>query len=113
MHTGTATTYSFTSKRRESILTIPTISYEIQAQENQHHVTLKKLSNEIMLGKVSKETAMELDSEGMANFEQLKDLIHMKCDKCSHHYAALEEKYKKLENDTCSKQNGTEGLHPA
>ena len=37
---------------------------------------------------------MELDGEGAANFEQLKDLIRKECDKRAH----LEDKYKKLEH---------------
>ena len=99
----------------ETILTIPTISYNTQAQENQHLVTLKKLLNEIMLGKATKETTMELDNEGVVNVGQLRDLICKEHDKCDHHYAALEEKYKELKNDTSNKQkkHGTGGLYPA
>ena len=42
---------------------------------------------------------MELDREGVANYEQLKDLIHKECDKHDRCYAQLEEKYNKLEHD--------------
>ena len=55
----------------------------------------KKLSSEIMLGKATEHTAMELDGEGTTNFEQLKDLIKKECDRTDCCYAALEEKYKK------------------
>ena len=42
---------------------------------------------------------MELDGEGTANFEQLKDLIQKECNKRDHHYATLEERYKQLEHN--------------
>ena len=42
---------------------------------------------------------MELDGEGAANDEQLKDLIQKKCDKHDHCYTQLKEKYNKLEHD--------------
>ena len=44
------------------------------------------------------DTVMELDGEGTANFEQLKDLIRKECDKRDRRYAHLEDKYKKLEH---------------
>ena len=49
------------------------------------------------MGKSTEDTAMELDGEFVANYEQLKDLIHKECDKCDHRYAQLEDKYNKLE----------------
>ena len=57
------------------------------------------------MGKSTEETAMELDGEGTANFEQLQDLIWKKCDKRDRKYARLEEKCNNLEqqvtkNDT-------------
>ena len=57
----------------------------------------KKLSNEIIMGKTTEDTAMELDGEGAANFEQLQDLIRKECDKCDRKYAQLEDKCNKLE----------------
>ena len=83
----------------ESLLTIPTTAYNNQVEENKQLVNLKKLSNEIIIGKSTKDTMMELDREGVANYEQLKDLIHKKCDKHDRCYAQLEEKYNKLEHD--------------
>ena len=59
----------------ESILTIPTTSYNKQVKENKQLLNLKKLSNEIIMGKSTEDTTMELDGEGTANYEQLKDLI--------------------------------------
>ena len=41
---------------------------------------------------------MELDGEGTANFEQLKDLIRNECNKRDCRYTHLEDKYKKLEH---------------
>ena len=81
----------------ESILTIPTTSYNKQVEENKRLINLKKLSNEIIMGRSTEDTAMELDREGMANYEQLKDLIHKECDKRDRRYAQLEDKYNKLE----------------
>ena len=40
---------------------------------------------------------MELDEEGAANYEQLKDLIRKECDKRDRKYAQLEVKYNTLE----------------
>ena len=50
------------------------------------------------MGQAMEDTAMELNGEGAANFEQLKDLIRKECDKRDRHYAHLEDKYKKLEH---------------
>ena len=65
--------------------------------------TLKKLSNEIMMGKSTEDTAMELDGEGAANFEQLQDLIRKECDKRDCIYLRLEEKCNKLEQQVTKK----------
>ena len=59
----------------ESILITPTASYNKQVEENIRLLNLKKLSNEIILVKSTEDTTMELDGEGAANYEQLKDLI--------------------------------------
>ena len=75
----------------------PTTSYNKQVEENQRLLNLKKLSNEIILGKSTEDTAMELDEEGAANYEQLKDLIRKECDKRDRKYAQLEVKYNTLE----------------
>ena len=50
------------------------------------------------MGWSTEDTTMELDGEGAANFEQLKDLIRKECDKWDCRYAHLEDKYKKLEH---------------
>ena len=63
------------TKCLESILTTPTASYNKQVEENQRLLNLKKLLNEIILGKSTEDTTMELGGEGAANYEQLKDLI--------------------------------------
>ena len=86
----------------ESILTIPTTSDNKQVEENKRLLNLKKLSNEIIMGRATEDTAMELDGEGAANFEQLKDLIRKECDKRDRCYAHLEDKYKKLEHQVSS-----------
>ena len=83
----------------ESILTIPTTSYNKQVEENEQLINLKKLSNGIIMVKSTKDTAMELDEKGAANYKQLKDQIHKECDKHDCRYAHLEEKYNKLEHN--------------
>ena len=86
----------------ESILTIPTTSYNKQVEEKKRLLNLKKLSNEIIMGWATEDTAMEVDREGTANFEQLNDLIHKESDKRDRHYAHLEDKYKTLEYQVTS-----------
>ena len=68
-------------KTVESIITMPSVSFEKQIKENNKEIILKKLSTEIILGKTTEDTAMELDTEGGASFEQLQDLIKKECDK--------------------------------
>ena len=60
---------------------MPSASFETQIEENNKEIALKKLSNEIILGKTTENTAMELDAEGGASFEQLQELIKKECDK--------------------------------
>ena len=86
----------------KSILTIPTTSYNKQIEENKQLLNLKKLSNEIIIGQATEDTAMELDREGAVNFEQLKDLIRKECDKQDCRYAHLKDKYIKLEHQVTS-----------
>ena len=50
------------------------------------------------MGWATEDTAMELDGEGAAYFEQLKDLIRKECDKQDCRYTNLKDKYKKLEH---------------
>ena len=55
------------------------------------------------MGKSTEDTAMELDGEGAANFEQLQDLIRKECNKHDRKYARLEDKYNKLEQQVTQK----------
>ena len=71
---------------------MPYLSYEKQIEENNRDIALKKLYNEIILGKTTESTAMELDAEGGASFEQLQELIKKECDKQDKHYCSLEQK---------------------
>ena len=80
------------TKCLESIQIIPTASYDKQVEENKHLLNVKKLSSEIIMGKSTEDTAMELDGEGAANFKQLQDLIRKECDKRDRKYARLVEK---------------------
>ena len=72
----------------EGILVTPTAAYDKQVDENKCLLNVKKLSNEIIMGKTTEDTAMELDGEGAAYFEQLQDLIRK---------GKLEDKCNKLE----------------
>ena len=76
---------------------MPSMSYEKQIEENNRDIVLKKLSNEIILGKTTESSAMELDTEGGACFEQLQELIKKECDKQDKNYHSLEQKYNKLQ----------------
>ena len=91
------------TKCLESILITPTASYDKQVEENKCLLNVKKLSNKIMMGKSTEDTAMELDGEGAANFKQLQDLIQKECDKRDRKYARLEEKCNKLEQQVTKK----------
>ena len=49
----------------EGILIIPTAAYNKQVDENKRLLNVKKLSNEIIMGKTTEDTAMDLDGEGL------------------------------------------------
>ena len=55
------------TKCLESILVTPTASYDKQVEENKHILNVKKLSNEIIMGKSTEDTAMELDMPQISN----------------------------------------------
>ena len=84
-------------KAIEGIIIAPSMSYEKQIEEYNRDIILKKLSNDIILGKTTESTAMELDAEGGTSFEQLQELIKKECDKRNKTYRSLEQKYKKLQ----------------
>ena len=73
-------------KAIEGIIIAISVSYEKQIEENNRDIILKKLSNDIILGKATESTAMELDAEGGASFEQLQELIKKECDKHDKNY---------------------------
>ena len=85
------------TKCLECILVAPTATNNKQVDKNKRLLIVKKLSNEIIMGKTTEDTAMELDGEGAANFEQLQDLIRKECDKRDRKYARLEDKCNMLE----------------
>ena len=91
------------AKCLESILITPTVSYNKKMEEIKWLLNLKKLLNEIILGKTTEDTAMELDGEGAANYEQLKDLIRKECDKRDRKYTQLEDKCNELEQQVTQK----------
>ena len=95
------------TKCLESILVPPTASYEKQVEENKCILNVKKLSTKIIMGKSTKETAMELDGEGTTNFQQLQDLIRKECNKPDCKYARLEDKCNKLEQQVTTKDQKT------
>ena len=88
----------------EGILVTPTAAYDKQVEENKRLLNVKKLSHEIIMGKTTEDTAMELDGEGAADFEQLQDLTRKECDKRDRRYAKLEEKCNKLEQQVKNPQ---------
>ena len=88
----------------EGIRVTPTAAYNKQVDENKRLLNVKKLSNEIIMGKSTEDTAMELEGEGAADFEQLQDLIRKECDKRDRKYAQLEDKCNKLEQQVKNPQ---------
>ena len=98
----------------DSILVTPTATYNKQVDENKRLLNVKKLSNEIIMGKTKEDTAMELHGEGAANFEQLQDLIRKECDKRDRKYIRLEDKCNKLEQQVKNPQKNmpTRGHSP-
>ena len=82
----------------ECTITVPSVSYKTQIEENNKEIVLKKLSTEIIMGKTTEDTAMELDAGGGASFEQLQDLIKKECDKRDKKYRSLEQKYNNLQD---------------
>ena len=88
----------------ECIVTVPSVSFETQVDENNKEIILKRLSTEIIMGKTTEDTAMELDAEGGASFEQLHDLIKKECDKRDKKYRSLEQKYNKLQDSVDTSQ---------
>ena len=84
-------------KTVESIIIMPSASFEKQIEEHNKEIVLKKLSMEIILGKTTEDTAMTLDAGGGASFEQLQDLIKKECEKQDKKYRSLEHKYNKLQ----------------
>ena len=97
-------------KTVECIVTVPSVSFERQVNENDKEIKLKKLSTEIIMGKTTEDTAMELDAEGGASFEQLQDLIKKECDKRDQKYRSLEQKYNKLQ-DSFDNSQPQKNLH--
>ena len=97
-------------KTVECIITVPSVSFEKQIDENNKEIVLKKLSTEIIMGKTTEDTAMELDAEGGASFEQLQDLIKKECDKRDKKYRSLEQKYNKLQ-DSFDNSQSQKNLH--
>ena len=104
-------------KTVECIIIMPSVIFEKQIKENNKEIVLKKISTEIILGKTTEDTAMELDAEGGASFKQLQDLIKKECDKRDKKYCSLEQKYNKLqesfENSQSQKNLQTRGQHNA
>ena len=92
-------------KTVECIVIMPSVSFEKQIEENNKEIVLKKLSTEIILGKTTEDTAMELDAEGGASFEQLQNLIKKECDKRDKKYHSLEQKYIKLQDSFDNSQS--------
>ena len=86
------------------------VSFETQIYGNNKEIVLKKLSTEIIMGKTTEDTAMELDAEVGASFEQLQDLIKKECDKRDKKYRSLEQKYNKLQ-DSFDNSQSQKNLH--
>ena len=91
-------------KAIEGIIIMPSSSFEKQIEENNKEIALKIFSNEIILGKTTENTAMELDAEGGTSFEQLQELIRKECDKRDKKYRSLDQIYNKLQESVDQSQ---------
>ena len=81
----------------ETILIHPTESFLGQHADNKRTLALKKLATELVDGKTTEETAMELDAEPTASLGQLQDLVQKELDKRDKKYKELEKNYRILE----------------
>ena len=89
--------YKPSAKQSKASSSCPLRATKKQIDETNRDIVLKKLSNELIPGKTTESTAMELDAEGGASFEQLQDLIKKECDKRDKNYHSLEQQYNKLQ----------------
>ena len=93
----------------EAILLTPTCSFLDQYEKIQREIALKKLSTEIVDGKTTKDTAMELDAEGAASHELLRNLIRKESQKQNKKYDDLQQKYQNLQKELKeSQKNGNQ-----
>ena len=83
----------------ESALVIPGSAFLDQQEANKRAIELKKLETELISGKATEETAMELEAEGSASREQLQELIAKEVANHDKKYMALEKKYLTLEKE--------------
>ena len=83
----------------EAILVTPTRHFLEQYKKMQCEIALKKLSTEIVDGKTTEDTTMELDAEGAASHELLRDLIRKETEKQNKKYDDLQQKYENLQKE--------------
>ena len=102
-------------KLLETILVTPSAAFYNQHESNKKEIALKKVITEVIEGKVTEETAMEIETETSADMVQLQTLIQKECDKRDKKYKDLEQKYSNLQRDIKSMQskNGQQGGSPS
>lgn len=86
-------------KAVESILIIPQKAFLRTQEENDTAIALKKMATELVDGKATEATAMQLDAEGSASFEQLQDLIKKEVAKRDKKLNEIEKSYEKLKKE--------------
>jgi hypothetical protein len=87
----------------ETILVLPTRHFLEQYEKSQHEIALKRLATELVDGKATEDTAMELDAEGAASHELLRDLIRKEVEKRDKKYEELNRKYQTLQKEKQSR----------
>jgi hypothetical protein len=83
----------------ETILIIPTRQFLEQYDISQREIAMKRLAAELVEGKATEDTAMELDAEGAASHELLQDLIRKEVAKRDKKYDELNRKYQTLHKE--------------
>ena len=95
----------------KTILIIPTESFLGQHTDNQRTLALKKMATNLIDGKTTEETAMELDAEPTASLGQLQDLVKQEIDKRDKKYKELEKNYRNLEKKLGRNSNNNDNYN--
>ena len=107
---------SLFNQAASAVLIHPTKAYCDQEKANNREIALKKLATEIISGKATEDTAMELEEEGTASIKTIKELIQKETDArykaATARYNDLERKYNKLQRDLANQNTEAAPKNP-